>query len=94
MTIHLVAVSGGRARVIVRGETVDDLLARARRSTDDVELKSLYSAAQKRLNEIVPGIPLDENHSNVAYDRALHGLLFDTSHNTPVITAAWLEAGR
>ena len=75
----------------VRDATLDDLLARARRSTDAGALKILYSAAQKRLNEIVPGIPLDENHSNVAYDRSVHGLLFDTSHNTPVITAAWLD---
>ena len=81
----------GQNNAHVRDAALDDLLARARRSTDDAELTSLYSAAQKRLNEIVPGIPLDENHSNTAYDRSVHGLLFDTSHNTPVITAAWLE---
>lgn len=84
----------GQNTAHVRDAVLDGLLARARRSTDDVELKALYSAAQKRLNEIVPGIPLDENHTNIAYDRALHGLLFDSSHNTPVITAAWLEAGQ
>lgn len=75
----------------VRDAQLDDLLERARRSTDPAELQRLYSAAQKRLVEIVPAVPLDENHSNIAYSRRLKGLLFDTSHNTPYVTAAWLD---
>lgn len=75
----------------VRDAELDDLLARARRSTDPAEQQRLYSAAQKRLVEIVPAVPLDENHSLIAYSRRLKGLLFDTSHNTPYVTAAWLD---
>lgn len=75
----------------LRDATLDGLLERARETTDEGELKALYGAAQKRLVELVPGIPLDENHSNTAYNRRLKGLLFDTSHNTPVVTSAWLD---
>ena len=80
----------GQNTAHVRDPALDDLLLRARHGTDPAELKTLYSAAQKRIIEIVPGIPLDENNSVVAYNRELRGLLFDTSHNTPYLTAAWL----
>lgn len=72
---------------------LDDLLARARRTNDPAELQSLYSKAQGRLVELVPAVPLYENDTVIAYSRALHGLIFDTSHNTPVFTAAWLDRG-
>lgn len=73
---------------------LDDLLTRARRSLDETERASLYSAAQARLVELVPAIPVYENHNFIAYHRRLRGLVFDTSHNTPVLTGAWLEDSR
>jgi peptide/nickel transport system substrate-binding protein len=75
----------------VRDAALDDLLLRARHSTDPAQLQQLYSEAQKRLVEIVPAIPLDENNSVIAYNNRLKGLLFDTSHNTPYVAAAWLD---
>ena len=75
----------------LRDATLDALLDRARQATDERELAQLYRDAQARIIELVPGIPLDENHSNVAYNGHLKGLLFDSSHNTPVLTAAWLD---
>jgi peptide/nickel transport system substrate-binding protein len=80
----------GQNTAHVRDAVLDDLLLRARHSTDPKELQALYSQAQKRLVDIVPGIPLDENNTVVAYNRELRGLLFDTSHNTPYLTAAWI----
>lgn len=78
----------------VRDPELDRLLEQARETSDPAELRRLYSAAQKRLVEIVPGVPLDENHSLVGYAKRLRGVIFDTSHNTPVLTGAWLENGK
>ena len=69
---------------------LDDLLSRARRAMDVETQRKLYSAAQKRLVELVPGVPVYESQSLVAYNRRLHGLLFDTSHNTVILSGAWL----
>lgn len=76
----------------LRDAALDDLLARARRTTDQIEQQRLYSAAQKRLVEIVPAIPLFENHSLIAYHTRVKGVVFDTSHNTTVFTTVWLDA--
>lgn len=77
----------------LRDSILDDLLARARRALDLESQRNLYSAAQKRLTEIVPGVPIYESQSLVAYRKELRGLLFDTSHNTVVLASAWLEKG-
>lgn len=81
----------GQNSARLRDKTLDDLLAQARAASDPVEAQSLYSQAQKRLTEVVPSIPLFENHTVVAYSKSLKGLVFDTSHNTPVFTTAWLD---
>lgn len=78
----------------LRDDILDDLLSRARRSSDPEELGRLYSRAQKRLTEVVPAVPIHENYTLVAYRKPLRGLIFDTSHNTAVFTAAWLEEGK
>jgi peptide/nickel transport system substrate-binding protein len=83
----------GQNSARLRDPVLDDLLARARRTSDQAEAQLLYSQAQKRLSELAPAIPLFENHSVVAYSRDLKGLTFDTSHNTPVFTTAWLGKG-
>lgn len=83
----------GQNSARLRDAKLDDVLGRARRTADPAELKSLYSQAQQRLTELAPSIPLYENHTIVAYSRDLKGLVFDTSHNTPVFTTAWLDRG-
>ncbi|TWI63430.1 peptide/nickel transport system substrate-binding protein [Pseudoduganella lurida] len=70
---------------------LDDLLLRARQSQDAGERDSLYRQAQKLLTELVPVVPLHESHHLIAYSKRLHGVLFDTTHNTPILTGAWLE---
>lgn len=72
---------------------LDELLAGARAALDFETQRKLYSEAQRRLTELVPGVPVFESQSLVAYDRRLRGLLFDTSHNTVVLSGAWLEEG-
>ncbi len=72
---------------------LDDLLARARHTNDPVALQDLYSKAQKRLTEVVPAVPLYENYTITAWRKPVQGVLFDTSHNTPIWTAAWLKGG-
>lgn len=69
---------------------LDALLLEARRTRDPARLASLYGQAQARLAELVPAIPLYENHTLLAYRRDLRGLIFDTSHNVPFLTTAWL----
>ena len=76
----------------LRDPEFDDLVSRARQASDPVVLQDLYSQAQRRLIDLVPAIPLYENYTFIAYRKRVHGLLFDTSHNTPVFTAAWLDA--
>jgi len=71
--------------------TLDTLLQRARESIDATERRQLYREAQRLLTELVPVVPLSESQHIVAYRRELHGVLFDTTHNTPILTAAWLD---
>lgn len=73
--------------------TLDALLGRARRERDPAELKKLYSQAQQRLTEVVPAVPVYENHSIVAWHRDVKNVVFDTSHNVPLLTTAWLDRG-
>lgn len=75
----------------LRDPALDDLLSRARHATDLSLLPGLYSAAQERLVELVPAVPVYENHTLVAHHRRLRGVFFDTSHNTPWFLSAWLD---
>lgn len=75
----------------VHDSELDDLLARARHTLDQDTQRALYSAAQRRMVEFVPGVPIYETQHIFAYHRRLRGLLFDTSHTTPIFTAAWLS---
>lgn len=70
---------------------LDALLDRARQSRDPAELKQLYRQAQQRLTEIVPAVPVYENHSIMAWHRDVKHVVFDTSHNTPLFTTVWLD---
>lgn len=71
---------------------LDELLLRARSSPDGQECATLYHQAQERLLELVPAIPLHESQTVVAWRDEVKGLLFDTSYNTPILTAAWAES--
>lgn len=70
---------------------LDDILARARRSSDPALLQDLYSQAQKLLIDLVPAVPLYDNYTNIGYQRQVKGVVFDTSHNVPFFSLAWLE---
>ena len=70
---------------------LDDLLLKARRTSDPTQLAQLYSAAQARLAQVMPAVPLDENQSLMAYRREVNGVVYDTSHNTPFFTTAWIR---
>lgn len=69
---------------------LDDLLLRARHTTDPILLRNLYSQAQRRLTELAPAVPLYENHTIIAYRRYVHGVVYDTSHNTAFFACVWL----
>lgn len=75
----------------LRDPQIDAWLEAARESQDPAERRHLYALAQRRLVWLAPGIPLYENHTITAHRRAVHGILYDTSHNTPVLTGAWVE---
>ena len=78
----------------VRDAELDKLLSGAREATNPTRELAFHSAAQKRLLELVPSIPLNENHNLLAASRKLHGLLFETSHHAAFLTGAWLEKPR
>jgi peptide/nickel transport system substrate-binding protein len=75
----------------LRDPVLDDLLLKARAARDPEQLARLYAAAQERLTDVLPAVPLFENHSLMAYRRAVNGVVYDTSHNTPFFTTAWLR---
>ncbi len=89
-TERLIGQNVGR----LRDETLDALLSQARSSQNAEEQRSLYAQAQQRLTELVPAVPAYESHHLIAYNRDLKGVVFDTSHNTPILTTAWLDRGR
>jgi len=70
-------------------QRLNDLLEGARLTTDPATLKSLYAAAQARLIELVPAVPVYENQTIVAYHKALRGVIYDTSHETPHFETIW-----
>lgn len=86
-TPKLIGQNAGR----FRDDALDAALSAARRSTDPVELAALYRTAQQRLVETVPAVPVYESHVLVAYRKAVRGVIFDTSHNTPFFTSVWLD---
>lgn len=81
----------GQNTARLRDGQLDDLLARARRSNDTEEQQQLYDQAQGLLTQLVPSVPLHDNYSLTARSRAVEGVIYDTSHNTAIFTAAWLR---
>lgn len=75
----------------LRDAALDAALEQGRRASDPAVLKSSYAAAQRRLTELVPGVPLFENYSTVAYRSTVKGVVYDTSHNTPFFATVWLQ---
>ncbi|MCG2842442.1 ABC transporter substrate-binding protein [Sandaracinobacter sp. RS1-74] len=75
----------------LRDRQLDGLLDAARQTTDQAEQQRLYSAAQRRLTELVPAVPSTESHHMIAYNKRVRGVIFDTSHNTPLFVGVWLE---
>jgi peptide/nickel transport system substrate-binding protein len=80
----------GQNTARLRDAQLDDWLAQARHTTDPGQLQGLYSKVQQRLTELVPAVPLYENYSLSAHRQRVKGIVYDTSHNTPVFTTAWL----
>lgn len=70
---------------------LDSLLAQGRQTTDSGKQDQLYRAAQHRLVDLVPGLPVYDNSVLWAVSSKLHDTLVDTSHGTPVFTYAWLD---
>lgn len=81
----------GQNSARLRDAQLDDILEKARQSQDPVLSQKLYSQAQQRLTELVPGNPLFDYHSLTAHNARVKGVIYDTSHNTPVFTGAWLD---
>jgi peptide/nickel transport system substrate-binding protein len=70
---------------------LDRLVTEARHTLDPARLTELYSAAQRRLTEVVPSVPLFENQVKTAYRSHVRGITYDTSHTKPSFTTAWLD---
>jgi peptide/nickel transport system substrate-binding protein len=81
----------GQNAAYLKDAKLDDLLLRARQSLDGPLAAKLYARAQHRLVELVPGLPMYENHSQWAYQTYVKGIQVDTSHPIPVFTGAWIE---
>ncbi|NOJ59575.1 ABC transporter substrate-binding protein [Arthrobacter sp. 260] len=79
----------GQNSSYVDDPALDDLLRTAREADDGPIAEDAYSEVQHRLLDIVPGLPLYENHSQFAYSTAVQDVAVDTSHPVPVLTYAW-----
>lgn len=88
-TEHLLGQNVGR----FRDAELDHLLGAARASLNPCERQRLYRAAQQRLSETVPAVPMTESQLLVAYRKAVGGVLYDGSHNVPLLTGVWLTGG-
>ncbi|PJY96620.1 ABC transporter substrate-binding protein [Pseudomonas donghuensis] len=86
-TAKLIGQNAGR----FRDAELDRVLSAARQTTDPVELSDLYRIAQQRLAQTIPAVPVFESHVLLAYRKQVKGLIFDTSHNTPLFTSVWLD---
>jgi peptide/nickel transport system substrate-binding protein len=73
----------------LRDAEVDELLLKARQTSDPDELEDLYGKAQDRLAELVPAIPLHDFYTPWAVRDNVHGVLADSSHGVPLFTLAW-----
>ncbi|WP_374414796.1 ABC transporter substrate-binding protein [Novosphingobium colocasiae] len=80
----------GQNTTMLHDPQLDALLSQAREARDPAQLARLYANAQARLVKLMPAVPLYENHTLIAYRRSLRGLVYDTSHNMPFLTTAWL----
>lgn len=83
--------SFGQDTARISDRALDDLLLRAWQAPDQVRSRALYDQAQGRLVELAPVVSLHESHHLFAYRRGVRGLAYDTTHNTPLLTKAWLE---
>ncbi|WP_210332601.1 ABC transporter substrate-binding protein [Methylosinus sp. H3A] len=82
---------GGQNTARLDDPALDDLLSSARHASDPENLKSLYSQAQARLIDLAPGVPVYDFYSMVGYHRRVQGVIFDTSHETPIFETIWLR---
>ena len=75
----------------IQDADLDETLLKARQTTDEAELKELYTHAQERLAELVPAIPLYDFYTPWAVNTKVHDVLADSSHGVPLFTVAWID---
>ena len=74
--------------------TFDDLVQRARETTDTAEQADLYAQAQQRLVELAPAVPLFDDQRVVAYDKqTVHGLRLDVAYPAVLPHDIWTVGG-
>lgn len=74
---------------------LDDLVQRARETTDADEQADLYAQAQQRLVEQVPAVPLFDDQRVVAYDREkVQGLRLDVAYPAVLPHDIWTAGDR
>ncbi|MFT4149026.1 MAG: ABC transporter substrate-binding protein [Paracoccaceae bacterium] len=69
----------------------DDLVEKARISSDPDERRQLYSKAQDLLVENVPSIPLYGDPRTAAFPHSIHGVKFDYAYLQPYWFDVWKE---
>ena len=84
---------GGQNTSRLNDPQLNTLLEQARETNDTGALRSLYAQAQARLIELVPAVPLYDNHTVIAYGSHVRGVIYDTSHETPHFETIWLDEG-
>ncbi|MHA7984390.1 ABC transporter substrate-binding protein [Rathayibacter sp. CAU 1779] len=70
---------------------LDDLIQKARETTDAKERSSLYEQAQARLVQLAPAIPLYIRPDLVTYNQKVNGVTFDDAYGALVFYDTWLS---
>ncbi|HUR00978.1 MAG TPA: ABC transporter substrate-binding protein [Nonomuraea sp.] len=70
---------------------VDDLLQKARESTDKAARTEWYNQAQARLIELVPAIPFYNDPRPVSYQKKVRDLSFTPAYPSPYFYDTWLD---
>ncbi|MGW4799653.1 hypothetical protein ACWEPC_45275, partial [Nonomuraea sp. NPDC004297] len=72
-------------------DKLDDLLERARASTDAAGRAAIYGEAQARLLGLAPAIPLYDRPSLVSSSTKVHGLTWDHAYGAVTFQDAWVS---
>jgi peptide/nickel transport system substrate-binding protein len=69
----------------------DELVEKARQSSDPTERRALYRQAQERLVDLVPSVPFYGDPRTAGFQKRVKGVKFDYAYLQPYWFDVWLD---